>query len=165
MVEARLGGFLQDDYTPRGRCFGCGPANKRGLRLKSRWVDGVVKAEWSPQPHHEAIDGILSSGVIASLLDCSSNWAGAVDIMFADHLTNLPSLLTREFRIHLVGPAFTNEVCNVTSRVIDRRARTIEAYSELEQRGSVRATCTLISVIGQDAKTSRNEASGQSGDP
>ena len=30
---------LQDRYAPNNRCFGCGPANEKGLRIKS-YVDG-----------------------------------------------------------------------------------------------------------------------------
>ena len=30
---------LQDTYAPTSICFGCGPANEKGLRIKS-FVDG-----------------------------------------------------------------------------------------------------------------------------
>jgi hypothetical protein len=39
---------LQDRFAPANRCF---------------------VAEWRPEPHHEAFDGI-SNGGIAALLDC-----------------------------------------------------------------------------------------------
>jgi hypothetical protein len=42
---------LQDRYAPRNQCFGCGPLNAQGLRIKSRAVveatleaDGKVTA-------------------------------------------------------------------------------------------------------------------------
>ncbi|HYV41229.1 MAG TPA: hypothetical protein VEO02_05525 [Thermoanaerobaculia bacterium] len=30
---------LQDLYAPANRCFGCGPANEKGLRIKSFVAD------------------------------------------------------------------------------------------------------------------------------
>jgi hypothetical protein len=44
------------------------------LRIKSFVVDSgeEVVAEWRPEPHHEAFDGILNGG-IAALLDCHSS--------------------------------------------------------------------------------------------
>jgi len=46
---------LQDQWVPDSTCFGCGPANPNGLRLRSFPLDGGVVAEWHPEPHHNAI--------------------------------------------------------------------------------------------------------------
>jgi hypothetical protein len=62
---------LQDRYAPANRCFGCGAANERRLRIKSFDSGDKVVAEWRPEPHHEAFDGILNGG-IAALLHCHS---------------------------------------------------------------------------------------------
>ena len=65
---------LQDRYWPAGTCFGCGPANDKGLRIKSRVEqrDGetVVVARFTPEPHHQAFPGVLNGGIIGALLDC-----------------------------------------------------------------------------------------------
>lgn len=54
-------------------CFGCGPANERGLRLKSYpQLDGTVTAEFTPWPEHDNGGGFLNGGIIATLLDCHS---------------------------------------------------------------------------------------------
>src|SRR5690606_3493142 len=45
---------LQDTYAPRNKCFGCGPANEKGLRIKS-FVEGEeVVATFRPEDHHQA---------------------------------------------------------------------------------------------------------------
>ena len=67
---------LQDRYAPNNHCFGCGPSNAKGLRIKSHPRDGELVADWTPEPHHEAFDGILNGGIIGALLDCHLNWAG-----------------------------------------------------------------------------------------
>src|SRR4051794_22608721 len=53
-------------------CFGCGPANPKGLRLKSYVEDGVVTAEFVPWPEHDNGVGFLNGGIIATVLDCHS---------------------------------------------------------------------------------------------
>ncbi|OBK27111.1 thioesterase [Mycobacterium asiaticum] len=53
-------------------CFGCGPANPRGLRLKSYLADGHVTATFTPWPEHDNGLGFLNGGIIATLLDCHS---------------------------------------------------------------------------------------------
>ena len=73
---------LQDRYAPEGTCFGCGPRNDRGLRVKSRaQPDGSVVATWRAQKHHEAYAGALSGGVIGTLMDCHSNWTATYHLM------------------------------------------------------------------------------------
>ena len=65
---------LQDRYAPDTTCFGCGPANSKGLRIKSR-VDGdEVVLDWTPEPHHEAFPGFVNGGIIGVLFDCHCNW-------------------------------------------------------------------------------------------
>src|ERR1051326_1632203 len=66
---------LQERYAPRNACFGCGPANEKGLRIRSFvGEDGEeVVCDWKPEPHHEAYPGMLNGGIVGTLLDCHSN--------------------------------------------------------------------------------------------
>ena len=66
---------LQDRYAPANRCFGCGPANEKGLRIKSFPQGDEVVAEFRAEPHHEAFPGAVNGGILGALLDCHSNWA------------------------------------------------------------------------------------------
>jgi acyl-coenzyme A thioesterase PaaI-like protein len=64
---------LQDRYFPDMPCFGCGPANERGLRLKSYpRDDGTAVALFTPWPEHDNGMGFLNGGIIATILDCHS---------------------------------------------------------------------------------------------
>jgi hypothetical protein len=51
---------LQDRFAPQMQCFGCGPANPQGLRIKSHVAeDGrTLVAHFRPQQHHQAFPGI-----------------------------------------------------------------------------------------------------------
>ena len=63
---------LQETYAPNGICFGCGVANDKGLRIRSFETEaGEYVAEWHAEPHHQAFPGMLSGGIIGSLLRLS----------------------------------------------------------------------------------------------
>src|SRR6185369_15542470 len=61
---------IQDRLFPTMMCFGCGPANTRGLRLKSYVGDDCVTATFTPWPEHDNGLGFLNGGIIATVLDC-----------------------------------------------------------------------------------------------
>lgn len=64
---------LQETYFPDLPCFGCGPANEKGLRLRSYpGEDGLVTAQFTPWPEHDNGMGYLNGGIIATVLDCHS---------------------------------------------------------------------------------------------
>src|SRR6185436_568663 len=48
---AHMTDSLQDRYAPKSRCFGCGPTNQQGLRIKSRVEAEKLVADWTPQKH------------------------------------------------------------------------------------------------------------------
>lgn len=68
---------LQDICMPNGTCYGCGSANSDGLHIKSFWSeDGqFVVASFEPQARFSSgFKDALYGGLIASLIDCHSNW-------------------------------------------------------------------------------------------
>lgn len=67
---------LQDIAAPDGICFGCGPQNAQGLRIKSYWdPDGVhVVMTYHPEPQYVGWPSMVYGGLLASLIDCHSNW-------------------------------------------------------------------------------------------
>ena len=55
---------LQETYAPDSACFGCGPRNDKGLRIRSFVEgDGACVCVWRPQPHHLAFPGALNGGI------------------------------------------------------------------------------------------------------
>ncbi len=57
---------LQERYGAHSSCFGCGPANPQGLRIRSRVEGEVVAADWTPAEHHRAFPGVLNGGIIGT---------------------------------------------------------------------------------------------------
>jgi hypothetical protein len=68
---------LQEQYAPANACWGCGPANPEGLRIRSFPKGDEVVAVWKPEPKYEAFPGVLNGGIIGTLLDCHCNWTAA----------------------------------------------------------------------------------------
>ena len=92
---------VQERYAPHNKCFGCGPANSKGLRIRSFEKGEELRAEWTPESHHEAFDGMVNGGIIGALLDCHSNWAAALHLMKASGLETPPCTVTSEFHVKL----------------------------------------------------------------
>ncbi len=68
---------LQDLCLPEGMCYGCGAANPDGLHLKSYWSDDgqFVVAQFDPLPKFSSgFKDAVYGGLVASLIDCHSNW-------------------------------------------------------------------------------------------
>ena len=64
---------LQETYAPNMACFGCGPANEKGLHIRSFPDGDEVVATFEPATYQEAFPGMLSGGIIGTLLDCHCN--------------------------------------------------------------------------------------------
>jgi len=139
---------LQDTYAPQLACFGCGPANARGLRIKSRPEGESVVAVWTPEKHHEAFEGMLSGGIIGTLLDCHSNWTAAYALMRAAGADHPPCTVTAEYHVRLLRPTPTDGPVTMTARVIEVKGDRAIVEASLEAGGKVGATCrgTFVAV-------------------
>lgn len=139
---------LQDQYAADSRCFGCGPANERGLRIRSRIDDGGLVADWTPEPYHEAFDGILNGGIIGTLLDCHSNWTAAIHLMRTRGEDGPPSCVTADYAIRLIRPTPTDGPLRLRARVVEAGDDRATVEAEMEAGGRTTATCrgTFIAV-------------------
>jgi acyl-coenzyme A thioesterase PaaI-like protein len=139
---------LQDRYAHQNRCFGCGPANEKGLRLKSRLAGDIVVADWTPEPHHEAFQGVLNGGIIGALLDCHSNWAAVSHFMRARGVESAPSCVTADFHVRLLRPTPTNGPVHLEARVVEATDDRAIVEASLAAAGKVTATCrgTFVAV-------------------
>lgn len=142
---------LQDRYAPHNRCFGCGPANDKGLRIKSRPSGGPndeLIAEWHPEPHHEAFPGVLNGGIVGALLDCHSNWTAAHHLMVKRGLPSPPCTVTADFHVTLKRPTPMDTTLVLRARVVESEGDKVVIQAEIEAKGKVTATCkgTFVAV-------------------
>jgi acyl-coenzyme A thioesterase PaaI-like protein len=147
---------LQDRYAPQNRCFGCGPANEKGLRIKSRAVGGEVVAEWTPEPHHEAYTGMLNGGIIGTLLDCHSNWTAAHHFMTRDGLEGPPCTVTAEFHVKLRRPTPSRQPVTLRARVAESTGDRATVEATLESAGQTTATCRGVFVAVKEGHPAFN---------
>jgi acyl-coenzyme A thioesterase PaaI-like protein len=142
------GQSLQEKYAPRATCFGCGPANSRGLRVRSFPEGDQVVAEWTPEPHHEAFSGALNGGIIGTLLDCHCNWTAAHHLMLRSGARTPPCTVTAEYTIRLQRPTSSTAPVRLCSRVVESTGDRAVVEGTLESGGQVCATCrgTFVAV-------------------
>jgi acyl-coenzyme A thioesterase PaaI-like protein len=142
------GQSLQERYAPQNACFGCGPANPQGLRIRSFVEGDRVIAEWTPEPHHEAFPGMLNGGIIGSLLDCHSNWTAAWHLMRRAGVDHPPCTVTAEYHVTLKRPTPTDGPVKLVARVVDSSDDRATVEAELIARDKVCAICrgTFVAV-------------------
>jgi acyl-coenzyme A thioesterase PaaI-like protein len=139
---------LQETYAPNNRCFGCGPANDKGLRIRSFQEGDEFVCEWRPQPHHLAFDGILNGGICGALLDCHSNWAATIHLMKKSGAKEPPCTVTADFHVQLKRPTPMDVPLHLRARVVDSTADRVTVEATLEANGKITATCkgTFVAV-------------------
>jgi len=137
---------LQDRYAPTTRCFGCGPANAEGLRIKSFVRGNEVVCEWTPSPHHEAFDGVLNGGIIGTLFDCHCNWTAAHHLMTASGSAVPPCTVTAEYRVVLRRPTPSTGHVTLRAWVVEASEDRAVVEGSLEAGGRVTATCRGVFV-------------------
>ena len=139
---------LQDRYAPKNRCFGCGPANEKGLRIKS-FVEGEqAVCDWRPEPHHQAYEGILNGGICGAILDCHSNWTAAHHLMKAAGAEVPPCTVTADFHVKLRRPTPMGVALHLTARVVESSGDRAVVEAAIEAEGRTTATCrgTFVAV-------------------
>jgi acyl-coenzyme A thioesterase PaaI-like protein len=139
---------LQERYAPHNACFGCGPANERGLRLASHVEGEALVARWRPEPHHEAYPGVLNGGIVGALLDCHSNWCAAWHLMQARGETTPPCTVTADFHVKLRAPTPTDRELLLHAHVVESTDDRAIVQATLSVDGHPTATCrgTFVAV-------------------
>jgi acyl-coenzyme A thioesterase PaaI-like protein len=140
---------LQDRYSPNGVCFGCGPKNERGLRVKSHTrEDGTVVTTWRAEKYHEAFEGMLSGGIIGTLMDCHSNWAATYHLMKRSRADAPPCTVTSQYAITLKRPTPTDGDIEIVARAVEVGDDRAIVEAELTAGGKVCATSrgTFVAV-------------------
>ena len=137
---------LQETYAPHNACFGCGPSNERGLRIRSFPKGEEVVATFSPEAHHLAFPGILNGGIIGTLLDCHCNWTASYSLMKSQDADSPPCTVTASYEIRLkqVTPVDTELQIRAWATEIKGSKAVIEGVIEVD--GKVTAECTGVFV-------------------
>jgi acyl-coenzyme A thioesterase PaaI-like protein len=139
---------LQEKYSPKGICFGCGPVNAKGLRIRSFPQGDEVVADWTPESHHEAFPEMLNGGIIGALLDCHSNWTAAWHLMNQLRADAPPCTVTADYAIRLLRPTPSAGPVHLVAKVVESKEDRATIEATLTAGGKVCATCrgTFVAV-------------------
>jgi acyl-coenzyme A thioesterase PaaI-like protein len=141
---------LQERYAPKSACFGCGPANDHGLRIRSMQVGDEYTCTWQPATMHEAFPGMLNGGIVGALLDCHCNWAAAIHLMQQRGASAPPCTVTAEYAIKLRRPTPTSGPVLLRAKVVESSDDRARVQGTLEAGGKVCATCDGLFVAVQE---------------
>jgi acyl-coenzyme A thioesterase PaaI-like protein len=137
---------LQNQHAPTTRCFGCGPANNKGLRIKSVVSGDQVVCTWLPEPHHAAFDGVLNGGIIGVLFDCHCNWTAAWHLMKQSGADAPPCTVTAEFHVYLKRPTPMSAPVTMRAWIVESSADRATVEATMEAGGKVTATSRGVFV-------------------
>jgi len=139
---------FQEKYAPKSACFGCGPTNAKGLRIRSFPQGDEVVADWKGEPYHEAFTGMLNGGIIGALLDCHCNCAAAWHLMKQAEADHPPCTVTAEYAIKLLAPTPSAEVLHLSARLVEIKSDRATIEATLSAAGKVTAKCrgTFVAV-------------------
>lgn len=137
---------LQERYAPNNMCFGCGPKNDKGLRIRSFVEGDEVVCSWTPEPHHLAFPGVLNGGICGALLDCHSNWTAAYHLMKKAGQDAPPCTVTSEFAVKLKRPTPMAGALELRGRVVESEGDRATVETTLSAGGKVTATCRGVFV-------------------
>ena len=142
------GPSVQERFAPHNACFGCGPSNPKGLRIRSFEEGDHLVARWRPEEHHQAFPGVLNGGIVGALLDCHSNWAATVALMHAQKLESPPCTVTSDFAVTLKRPTPMGPELTLWAKAVDIQGDRATVEATITAEGKVTATCrgTFVAV-------------------
>jgi acyl-coenzyme A thioesterase PaaI-like protein len=146
------------DVWPDATCYGCGPANEKGLRIKSRWSEdgSEVVAQFQPRPEHNAgFPNVMYGGLVASLLDCHSIWT-AIAWTYREEGRrhgSLPAIsyVTGQITVRFLKPSALDSPAVLRARVTELGERKALVHCDFYSGGEKTAESDVVAVrFGMD---------------
>ncbi len=151
-ASATVAGPAFQDLMPDNHCFGCGPGNESGLRIKSYWSgERESLCRYRPEPHQAAGPrAFLNGGIIATLIDCHAICTAVADgyrragraIGEGEMIWYVTGSLTVEYR----RPTPIDRPVEVTARLVEITSRRTLVECELSSDGELRAAARVVAV-------------------
>lgn len=144
------------DLIPNNSCFGCGPHNEHGLRIKSFWDDDESICTYRPQPYQAAgPPQYLNGGIIATLTDCHCICTAIAHAYRSEGrpIGSEPSIwcATGRLEIRYLRPTPIDEPVHLRARIIDASPRKAIVRCTVSSRGDVCAEAEVVAVRVSDS--------------
>ncbi len=132
-------------------CFGCGPKNPEGLRIKSRWEGDEALCRFQPSAHHCAgPPDVLNGGIIGTLIDCHSVCTAIADAYRSEHraIGSPPHIwyVTAALSITYLAPTRLDQTVDLWARIHDRGEKKTIVHTCLLSGGMECARGEVVAV-------------------
>ena len=125
-------GTIQASYDEHSQCFVCGNAHESGLGLKSfrveesdpRWADAspsALRSVVTVGDAYQGLPGIVSTGVMDSLMICHGSWQAAIALMDRAVLPRPPLVMPKSYSMQIHDRLPPGTEIEVTTKAIDAR--------------------------------------------
>lgn len=125
------------------RCFGCGPDNPIGLKLRFQTEEESVVCHFNLSDLYAGYPGFMHGGVIFSVLDEAMGWA-------VYRLCSGILAITAKAEVRFLRPAPTGENLRVSAAVVSRERKLVTAKAAITRlNGTVVAESTATMVVSE----------------
>lgn len=128
---------LQEHFASKSICYGCGPANKDGLHIRSFPQGDKIIADWEPDLKYQAFPGVMYGGLIGCLLDCHCNWTASYHLMQHNKLEQPPCTVTASYSIKFRRPTPATETLHMEAWITDLKEDRATVQGELHAGGKL----------------------------
>jgi acyl-coenzyme A thioesterase PaaI-like protein len=116
------------DQIPENFCYGCGPENPVGLRIRSLWAGNEALCVFQPAAYHAAGPRhILNGGIIATLIDCHAICTAIAHAYHAENraIGSDPAIwyATASLAVRYLRPTPLDRLVTVRARVVETRLK------------------------------------------
>ena len=139
------------DLIPDNRCFGCGPRNEHGLRIKSYWDGEESVCTFQPEPFHTAgPPQFLNGGITATIVDCHCVCTAIAYTYRAENrpIGSEPHIwcVTASLHVRYLKPIYLEDPVHLRARIIDSDGRRTKVACSVFSRGSEAAKGEVVAV-------------------
>jgi acyl-coenzyme A thioesterase PaaI-like protein len=152
-ASASITGRTFQEQIPDNFCYGCGPGNLVGLRIRSIWAGNEALCIFQPAPYHAAGPRhLLNGGIIATLIDCHAVCTAIAHAYRAERraIGSVPAIwyATASLAVHYLRPTPIDRLVTVRARVVETRLRrtTLACALSADDVECVRADVVAVRV-------------------
>jgi acyl-coenzyme A thioesterase PaaI-like protein len=152
-APASVTGRAFQDQIPDNFCYGCGPGNPVGLRIRSMWAGNEALCVFQPAPYHSAGPRhILNGGIMATLIDCHAVCTAIAHAYRAESraIGSVPEIwyATASLAVRYLRPAPLDRLVAVRAQVVEvsPRRTTLECSLSADGVECVRAEVVAVRV-------------------
>jgi len=143
--------------TERGyrMCFGCGPDNPIGLKLKFRWDGKTARAKITPGEFYQGWADVLHGGIIMCILDEAMAYAALFEGMHC---------VTARMQVTLKRQVSIGETLIATASITRKTRKLVETKAAISSKdGALVAEGTATQFVTNTSTSSKEDKAQNNG--